>query len=225
MGKLRVINYMGSNGVGKSTRTKVLVDYLMSEFSYEPFYYEIERKGKEPKVEQVGLLFSNGWLVFGKFTKDRDGWVSLDTAYLSKWEHRLNFIKELSENDDVETVFMEGYFNNRSIQGGPEKLREYGATEVHNLYTYYNDIQDFIERTNGRTGKNRGLDWAENSPGWKDNEVIRKCGEAFKEQVKENDRVVQIDWQAPKEVLVKSYFDYDYVHNEEENNSGMDEWL
>jgi len=223
LGKLHLINYMGANGVGKSTRTFHLVEYMKNHFKYEEFTYEISRKGKDPKIETIGLLFENGWLVLGKFSKEGTQWVSLDSAILSKWEQRIAFIEDMASRDEIKTVFMEGYFNNRSMQSSPENLHAHGVTEVDIITSYYNDISEFIDRTNGRTGKERGLEWAEQSPGWNDNKLFDKLYHKFKEEEKDNDMVVRLDIDVPREALVHMYFDENYQAKEE--SGVLDEWL
>lgn len=227
--ELRLINFMGANGVGKSTRTKVLIDYLTENFDYKEFEYEVTRKGKEAKKEVIGLEFSNGWLVLGKFAKGGDQWVSLDAAFLSKWEHRIAFIEDISKHAEINTLFMEGYFNNRSRQSSPDNLKEHGVNEVHILTAYYDDIQEFIDRTNGRTGKERGLDWAENSAGWNDNQLFDKLFKEFQPMAKDGDVVDRLDIHCPVEELVHRYFEPDYKHTvktqEPEKSSVLDEWF
>ncbi len=222
---MKVINYMGSNGTGKSTRTKVMVDYLEKNFNFEPFYFQVTRKGFNEKLEEIGILFENGWLVLGKHVKGGEGWVSLDAAFLSKWEQRLDFVNQMSKLEEVSTIFMEGYFNNRSAQGGPEKFRENGAEVIHNLVSTYDNIHQFIERTNGRTGKIRGTEWAEQSPGWKDNETIKKCERIYHEQATEADKVHNIHFESPREILVTTYFDENFVYEEPISTPNLeDDW-
>lgn len=211
MRKLTLINYMGANGVGKSTRTFHMVKYLQDNFESQEFQYVVSKKGQEPKEMKVGILFENGWLVLGSFAKGKTQWVSLDSAIFSKWEQRLAFIKDISENyPEISTVFMEGYFNNRSKQSSPESWKDHGADYVHILTSYYDDIQDFIDRTNGRTGKDRGLDWAENSPGWKDNVLFKKLTDLFIPMAQDGDVVERLDIHSPKEVLIHRYFEDEY---------------
>jgi GNAT superfamily N-acetyltransferase len=223
LGDLHLINYMGANGVGKSTRAFHLVEYLKEVFDYKEFNYNIIRKGKEEKEETIGLLFENGWLVLGKFSKDDTQWVSLDSAILSKWEQRIAFIEDMTSRDEIKTVFMEGYFNNRSMQSSPENLHAHGVTQVDIITSYYDDISEFIERTNGRTGKNRGLEWAEQSPGWNDNKLFDKLYHNFIKEVQDTDKVIRLDIHAPREALVHLYFDEGYTKKVE--NNSVEEWL
>jgi len=223
MGNLHLINYMGANGVGKSTRTFHLVDYMKNTMDFTEFKYGITRKGNDEKEETIGLLFENGWLVLGKFSKENTQWVSLDSAILSKWEHRIAFIEDMSKRGEIKVVFMEGYFNNRSRQSSPENLKAHGVSKVEILTSYYNDISEFIDRTNGRTGKNRGMEWAEQSPGWNDNKLFDKLYNEFIEEVNESAIVERIDINSPRDTLVNRFFDKSYVKKEEVNV--MDEWL
>lgn len=232
---LRLINFMGANGVGKSTRTKALIDYLMDNFEYKDFEYEVTRKGSETKTEVIGLEFSNGWLVLGKFAKGGTQWVSLDAAFLSKWEQRIEFIETISKHPEIDTLFMEGYFNNRSRQSSPNNLKLHGVSEVHILTAYYDDIQEFIDRTNGRTGKERGVEWALQSAGWNDNKLFDKLYHEFVQERKGDDVVDRLGINCPQEELVHRYFDTDFVWTPDviENSiteekpvtNALDEWM
>ena len=103
---------------------------------------------------------------------------------------------------------MEGYFNNRSVAGSPHNLRENGGvSKVTTLISYYDDIEKFIERTNGRTGKERGMVWAENSPGWKDNAVFIRMMEKYQEGIGEKDTLERVDnIDSPRDFLVTRFF-------------------
>ena len=230
---MRVINFIGANATGKSTRTKVLVDHLMENFEYEPveFTYTKRSKKEGDKVitSDVGLKFSNNWVIFGKFSgKENESWVGLDSGMCSSWDQRSAFVQKMKD-DGVDTVFFEGYFNNRSKIAGPETFRNAGADEVHILVSYYDDVNEFLERTNVRSGRlHRGLDWAENAPGWKDNKGIINSQKYWNEQSKEGDTVTRIDINEPREYIVHRFLDKNYkytpfVPKKEVND--MDEWL
>lgn len=208
---MKLINYMGSNGTGKSTRTFYLVQYLKSKYDYEVIEYLVQKKGKEPKIEKIGYLFSNGWFIFGKESKNGTQWVSLDTGMISNWEARLNFIKDMNTKGNIKVLFMEGYFNNRSKIASPKNIREQTSVQsIHVLISHYDDIKDFLERTNTRTAKERGLDWAENSPGWNDNKSFVKMLELYNKEKSEDDIVKRVDINESKDYLVKTFFNENF---------------
>jgi len=225
---LRLINYMGSNGSGKSTRTFTLVKYLQEHFTWREISEAVERKNKDAKLEVIGTLFSNGWFVLGRFAKDGGQWVSLDTAIFSNWDTRLKRIPELKEKyPEITTIFMEGYFNNRSKRGSITNWEDKGCTEVHLILTYYEKIEQFIERTNNRTGKDRGLDWAENSSGWSDNILFGQLMDYYSEDLgkNENNMVWRIGFEEDRDVLVWRYFKEHYVYVPKSITKTTDEWL
>lgn len=204
---MTVINYIGSNGVGKSTRCFYLVEYLKKKYDYKVIKYEVSRKGKPIKIENIGFLFSNGWMIMGRYSKNNNQWLSLDTGAISKWEQRFKFIKDMKSRKDIDVLFLEGYFNNRSKAGSPKNIKEQtGVDEVHVFVSHYDNIKDFIKRTNTRTGKSRGLDWAENSAGWKDNNSFIRMLKIYNEEKDPNDLVQRVDINAPKDYLVQIYF-------------------
>ena len=120
-----------------------------------------------------------------------------------------------------------GYFNNRSKIAGPETFRNAGATEVHILVSYYDDVNEFLQRTNVRSGRlHRGLDWAENAPGWKDNKGIINSQKYWNEQSKEQDTVTRIDINAPREYIVNRFLDDAYVWSKPTPKpEANDEWF
>ena len=217
---MKVINFMGANATGKSTRTKVMVDYMKEHFEYKEFLYDTADKDQQ----NIGYLFDNGWLVLGNETKDGNGWISIDKAFFTSHDARQAFIRDLDKNfGDVDTLFMEGYFNNRSERCGPKAMREIGVKTTDIIFSYYDNIDEYIARTNGRTGRNRGYEWAENATGWKDNSVFEKRHKSFLNEIVGDDSVCRVDVNEDKEYLVRNYFDPDFKLSEVV--SSADEWL
>ena len=213
---MRVINYIGANATGKSTRVTVLVNYLESKFDVEDVEFTYTKKSKKNGDKQVttkvGLRFSNGFVIFGKFDGSRK-WIGLDTGMCSSWDQRSAFITEMKARG-AETVVFEGYFNNRSKIAGPETFHNAGADEVHILASFYDKCEDFLMRTNVRSGKlSRGMEWAENAPGWKDNKGIINSQKYWLEQAKENDTVTRIDIDESRGYLVERFFEKDFDYN------------
>lgn len=238
---MRVINYTGSNASGKSTRVTVVVDYLQSMYDYEDVVFTYTKKSKKHGDKditgKVGVRFSNGWVVFGK--RDNKGkWIGLDSGMCSSWDQRSAFVSEM-KSSGADTILFEGYFNNRSKIAGPKTFHDAGADEVHILASYYDSCEDFLSRTNIRSGKlNRGMDWAENSQGWKDNKGIINSQKYWREQATENDTVTRVDIDAPRDYIVKRFldeeFDYDSFYEnfslqktekQQDHEAGLDEWL
>ena len=186
---MKVINYAGSNAVGKSTRTSELVRYLDSKF---------KKEAVEVDGTMVGNLYENDFFVVGKYRKKNLLWTSLDAAFFIAWEHRIQALKQ-AEKMGAKTAFMEGYFGNR-WKGAPDFLKEHGYEEQLWLFTFYDKVEDYLERTNGRSGKNRDLEWAKNSSGWADNKRFKDMYETI-DQPK-----ILIPLKAKKDILIEILF-------------------
>lgn len=205
--QLHLVNVTGSNGTGKSTRTNILVNWMCRKYDSEEFIYNNEK---------IGLIFpSIGYLIIGDKT-GHDGWCSLDLAKFKTWEDKLNFYKYISDNHpEISTIFQEGYFNNGSMQGSPSNLRNFGITRSSIYFFFYDNVEEFLKRTNERSGKaSRGLDWAENCAGWKDNCVMPKIMEKYKEEMLENDIVKRVSIHANRNYFLTELFnieDVDYT--------------
>jgi len=228
---MTVINYIGANATGKSTRVSVLVEYLEQKFESEPVEFTYIKRSKKDGDKEitstVATRFSNGWVIFGK--KDKSGkWVGLDTGMCSSWDQRSAFISEMKKSG-AEVVLLEGYFNNRSKIAGPETFHKAGADVVHILVSYYDKCEDFLERTNIRSGRlERTMEWAENAPGWKDNKGIINSQKYWEEQAEKDDTITRISINEKREFLVNAFFDSNYVYSADQTpkkeDSIFDEW-
>ena len=209
MRELSLINILGSNATGKSTRVSYLTKWLDSHWSSEGFEYNTVKKG----LKDIGKFYPElGLLILGGNTR-KGGWVSLDRADLSSYEQKLNFYKDIAENfPQVVSILQEGYFNNRSVQGSPNNLRNWGITSSKMYFLYYDKVEDFLERTNARSGKTeRGLDWAENSPGWRDNATVQETEERYLKDCNEMlDIIKKVDINADKTYFITELFGNDF---------------
>jgi|SaaInl8_200m_RNA_FD_contig_81_619839_length_10764_multi_4_in_0_out_0_4 hypothetical protein len=206
--KLNIVNIGGSNGIGKSTRMNVLVNYMEENYGKTDFEYDIT-KGKDPKIiHKIVGFTSNGYLFIGGKTQ-KGGWVGWDKADFSSWGKRIALYKDIYDNySDIHTIVVEGYFNNRSAQGSPKAIRA-GVSEnaVSKNYVFlYDDIQEYIDRTNGRTGKDRGIEWAEKSSGWNDNAVFERFSKVYLEENIGEDTCTVLNKDEPKDYFVKEFF-------------------
>ncbi len=219
---MKVINFMGANATGKSTRTKVMVDYLKTQFGFKEFLYDTNKKDQQ----NIGYLFDNGWLILGNETKGGNSWISIDKAFFTSHDDRQAFIMDLIANYEVEVLFMEGYFNNRSERCGPQAMRDIGVTTTHILFSYYDNMNQYIARTNGRTGKTRGPEWAEKATGWKDNAVFEKRHKSFLNEIEFEDAVERVDIDETVEFLVQTFFDPSWsLPDPVDEPNELDEWL
>ena len=201
---------MGANATGKSTRMKAFVDHLGQEF--EPFMYTFfdDKKGKNRTVD-MGRLYANGYLVLGSESKNEAGWVCLDKAVLSKQDMRTDFYKWVIDNDPrVLHIFVEGYFNTMSPRSRPTFLRQTGFNQINCFFLFYDNEEEFIERTEARSGST----WASKGKdpytcaGWKDNQgfmrAFKKCYDDDHDP--SNGQVVaRMPINAPRDSLIKMY--------------------
>lgn len=202
---------MGANATGKSTRFRTLVDALVEQFGdYIEYDYTFldTKKGKERTVV-IGRLFPNGYLALGSEAKNEAGWVCLDKAILSTQDMRTKFYKHVINKDyRVKHVFAEGYFNTMSPRSRPLFLRETGFDKIDCYFSFYEDVSEYLLRTNTRSGKERGLDWANASAGWKDNCGFQRAfDKTYRDEHDPTDgrRVFRMANDAPKDYFVDIY--------------------
>jgi len=204
--KRTFINVLGGNASGKSTRVSCLVKWMEGKFGAPELiiHYSMKKK-KETEVGRIYNTSIGKVFILGKFN-NKGKWVGLDNADFSTYDSRYEFIKFMFENYDLRVFLQEGYFNNRGYAFTFEKVIENGSNvdEVIEVFFLYTKVEQFLERTNGRTGKERGLDWAENAPGWRDNVSQRKHLEKLFE-TKENGETKTILLDVPIDET-KDYF-------------------
>jgi len=183
----RFVGLVGANATGKSTRMNYLVDNLGSS-SYEEIRYQFEKKGKVLDIV-VGRIYDIGNLgktfIVGKKKRD-GGWVGGDHTLgklgsIDCVETFFNFLEDIG----VENVICESYFANSSTMLHPVRLFKF--FDVVNVYWMFYDsdkIQQYIDRCNFRSGKEeRGIEWAIDSAGWRQNLQFGRTFERTKVQV------------------------------------------
>lgn len=204
---MKVINFAGANAVGKSTRTAVLIDYLKAHYNYEVIEDMVDEGADlPPKKSVVGLLFENGWFIFGKDSKSAAGWVSLDAKMFCSWESRFKYFNELKKKHKFDVLFLEGSFNNRSPNIMPSYWIENLCDEYDCHLCYYDKVEQFLERCNTRTGQDRPLEWAENASGWRDNGTFKRIDELYSSENSDIINVQRLPIDADKDILVQKYF-------------------
>ena len=220
---MTIINIMGSNAIGKSTRVNVLVEYLASKFDYTNFKYNITDESNKKVYKTIGRLYSNGYLIIGKKNK-QNIWSSWDLADFSSWDKRISFFKDINDNyPNVEVIIAEGYFNNRTMRASPNSLRNETGCDNCKIYGFiYNDISEYVERCDNRTGKIRGVEWAKQSSGWEDNKSFSNVIEKYKLENNPKDVVKSLNKDEPKDYFVKELFNDNFEIKEVDNS--LDEW-
>ncbi len=178
----RFIGLIGANATGKSTRMKVYVQSLEDAgVPFEEWTYTFEKHdkmittvvGRFYQIDNLGKL-----LIIGKPKRD-GGWVGGDHTLgkLGSIDCVETFLRA-AEKEGVDTVICESYFANSSTMLHPSRLFNF-FDSVNNHWMYYDadKIEEYISRCNNRSGKEeRGLEWATDSAGWRQNlQFIRTC--------------------------------------------------
>lgn len=213
---MKLININGANATGKSTRVATLVDYLDNNYDVELVHRDCRNGYKE-----VGRIYGE-YFVMGRPTK-KGLWAGIDLADYSSIQSRYDLYKDIHESyPQVKYFIQEGYFNNTSKTTTKEVLKDYGVDSYSYYYILYDDIQDFINRCNGRTGQDRGEDWALESAGWKKNILYKDIYKIYNDLNEENCKAVLVDFESPKDYFVTEFFNTN--HEKKEATLSLDEW-
>jgi len=216
---MRYTNLLGVNAIGKSSRTTALVDYLESKFSFKELEYSTtltfhNGNTKDVKIKNIARIYENGVMVMGR--KNKIGvWVGMDLGDVPNWAAKLKFYKYVVDNAQtlgVNHLVVEGYFNNGSMQGSPDALKTLGFTSADYCFFIYDNVEQFLKRCSERVGKDKGMEWAVNSVGWRDNAMYSKSYEKHKLQEDQNFKIHKFDWEAPIDLLVNMYFNDTYTY-------------
>ena len=222
------INILGGNASGKSTRVGCFVNYLQNKIgNYTSVIYFSNKKKKETEVGRIYKTKIGEIFILGRFN-GKQKWVGLDSADFSTYQSRYDFIKYMFDNYNITYFIQEGYFNNRAYAFTLEKVTENGAKVevVKEFFFLYDNVNQFLERTNTRTGKNRGLDWAKNAPGWRDSQGQLKN---YNELLKTNNdtEFIKVSVDIERDYFVQYFFNetFDCPMNSGEQNEYNNENL
>jgi hypothetical protein len=116
-------------------------------------------------------------------------------------------MKHMSELG-CDTFIQEGYFNNASKKMTLREMKNYGISSYKYFFFLYTEIQDYIERTNIRTGNSRNEEWAIDSRGWKTNIYNFEIMDFYIEAIKsdKNCSVYSLTKDEPKDYFVTKFF-------------------
>ena len=207
---MKVINLLGSNAIGKSTKMSYLVYYLEQKYG-DPEIVYIKKDGKGVIL---GRIYNDEIFIFGK-VNNKGKWVSLDTAAITTLDGRINHIIEM-KNKGIKYYFFEGFFNNHSFSFF-ERLQKEKGLEVFYYIFIYKNAQEFLERCNNRTGKEeRTLEWAEKSPGFRRNKELENLYEKINNLEGNNFKTYLLDKETDRNILIKDFFNEQLNKSEEE---------
>jgi hypothetical protein len=218
---------LGVNAIGKSSRVTALVNYLETKFKYTELSYTTTLKlhngnTKDVHIKNIARIYENGVMIIGR--KNKMGvWVGMDLGDTPNWAAKLAFYKYVIDNATtlgVNHIIVEGYFNNGSMQGSPESLKKLGFTSGDYCFFIYDNVEQFLERCSNRVGKDKGMEWAVNSVGWRDNAMYSRSYDKHKMQEDENFKIHKFGWLEPIDLLVRMYFNdtYEYIPPKREFN-------
>lgn len=198
-----LVNLLGTNGSGKSTRLNEFIDLLdRNTQPYNEIYSYLNGKN-----QKIGRLYTDSKIfILGKKNK-KNIWNSLDLAHFTKLKDRIKLYNHIAEIYKCNYFIHEGYFNNISEQLNPNNLRNDKITNFIYLFFIYDDVSDFLNRTNSRTNKKRNLDWAINSPGWSKNEAFLKFYNNINKEKFTGDIIEKFSIYTDKNML-ESYINY-----------------
>lgn len=207
-----IVSVIGSNATGKSTRINKLVDYLdQSGLTYSDVIYEFTKNG-EQKTVKSGRRYENGVFILGNKTKT-GGWVGADYV-LGKLGDKATiyqFMNVILESSD--TMIIEGYFAVGGAGMRPQALRDNLNYDIQcaQYYFLYNELQEYIDRTESRSGKtweSRGKD-PEKSAGWKSNISYWKgLKKAQEQEIEGRDLVGTVNPYIKEDFFIEEYNNY-----------------
>jgi len=199
-----LVNLFGTNAIGKSTRMTKFVEALEERGTPEKIKW-ITPKSKTKEVP-IGIKLGNFFVIGKKATTGK--WVGWDTADYPKLTDRLDLYKKILDTfPDVEYIFAEGYFNNRTKTLTMENLKKSGIKNIHYYFFLYNHVEEYLERCRQRTGDfSKTLEWAESCRGWLDNRTIENVYKFYKQN--NEGLILSYDKDAPDDLLVIKYLKY-----------------
>lgn len=170
---MKLINVMGSNASGKSTRVTALVKYL--EENTPPHKIEmIKGTCSDGVIRIIGIMFDNIFVLGRKAQKGK--WMGLDTQDFTSIEDRLNLYKHISTvYPNTKFFIQEGFFNNKSKVYIMETLEQYGVESYEYYFFIHKTKQEYLERCDLRSGLTRDLSWVDTSSGWRDNSCLNRA--------------------------------------------------
>ena len=100
-------------------------------------------------------------------------------------------------------MLAESYFCGPSLKFRPESLFDH-FDYVNNFITFYDEVEDYLQRCRDRSGRDLTIEWASNSAGWQDNGAFKRVFRVTPEQVenKEGSSVERLDINAPRDWLI-----------------------
>jgi len=203
----KYIGVLGSCATGKSTRLNMFVEYLddVAGIPFQIHDYTFEKNGEQILIKNAGRAYANGIYVVG-FKNKHGKWVGADYTFgkLGDKASIYAFMREVITTHD--TFIVEGYF---AVGGGflrPAALAHM-FDEVHQYYFLYDTLEQYIERTEGRTEKTwaeRGKDPAK-SAGWKSNKSFSSGMKKAIAGCRTNDKITKVDYTKTKYYFVSEF--------------------
>jgi len=161
------IALLGANATGKSTRMSEYIKTLGEPDS--TLDYHFHKKGEDLVIKGAGNFYGDMFIV-GRATR-KGSWAGGDYT-MGKLGSKVCIQEFLTYLDSmgVKTLVYEAFFGAANSAYRPEEIHNY-FEESHCYWFLYDDIQDYIDRTENRSGRPwSGRDKTPfDSAGWKGN--------------------------------------------------------
>jgi len=201
------IALLGSNATGKSTRIHEYVKTLGEPDSILDYHFH--KNGEDRVIKSAGNVYGDMFVV-GLATRN-GSWAGGDYTMgrLGSMECIREFYVHL-DSMGIQTVLYEAMFGASSSVYRPEQILNYFG-ESHVYWFLYDDIQEYIDRTEKRSG--RPWEGRKKTPsesaGWKSNSSFLKVMNITTETVAGTTSTVErISIDAPRDWLITEMKNY-----------------
>lgn len=220
---MKLINIIGANATGKSTRVSTFIRFLDSK-EQPTLVFKNCRNG----YKEIGRIYGD-YFFLGRFNS-KGVWVGLDTSDFSTQQSKLNLYKEIKlEYPEIQFFIQEGYFNNSSKTLTKELLSKYGVDSYKYYFFIYDDIQDYISRCSNRTGQEKDFQWATKSAGWKANLNFSVVFEFYKNLNEDGCSLKKVKFDEPLDFFVREFFNQEFEEPIQskniKENFDLDDWI
>ena len=205
------ISVLGSCATGKSTRVNAFIDHLdnVLKIPYTVDDYTFTKNGEEVTIKNAGRLYNNGLYIVGSKTT-KGNWVGADNTFgkLGNKDSIYGYLDFVNKYLKPHTFLVEGYFAVGGAFLRPDALAD-KFDVVKQYFFIYDTLDQYIERTEGRTGKSweeRGKD-PEQSAGWLSNRSFISGMQKSIDGSRDTDSIVSVDHTIDRDYFIREFSD------------------